>query len=170
MKQLFAPWRMSYILAGEEQAPECIFCAFPQKGRAHYRDHLILVAQPHAFVMMNKFPYGNGHVMVVPRRHVARPAELEPAEWSSICELLRQSVVAVGEALSAKDANIGMNLGRVAGAGIENHCHWHVVPRWSGDVNFMPLFSETKVISEHLESTYARLLPRFLPFGEGPLG
>src|SRR5215831_11992586 len=103
MKQLWAPWRMAYILGEDEQAqaPECILCAFPARGRAHYREHLILVAQPHAYVFMNRYPYGHGHVMVVPRRHVARPDLLEPAEWAATSELLRQTTRAVTDSLSA---------------------------------------------------------------------
>src|SRR5262245_29030875 len=168
MDRLFAPWRMEYILSGDEMAPECIFCAFPAHGRARYREHLILVLQPHAFAILNKFPYNNGHIMVVPRRHVARPEALEADEWAATCELLRQGTRAVGEALGTESFNVGMNLGRPAGAGIEQHCHFHIVPRWNGDSNFMPLLAETKVISEHLASTYERLLPGFLPLGEGP--
>ena len=167
MKQLHAPWRMTYILS-EGKAPECIFCAFPARGRAHFREHMILVSQPHAFVMMNKYPYGNGHVMVVPRRHVALPEQLEAAEWAATGELLRDTVGALGRALPSENFNVGMNLGRVAGAGIDQHVHWHVVPRWNGDTNFMPVLADTRVISEHLEATYEKLLPAFAALGEGP--
>jgi ATP adenylyltransferase len=167
MKQLHAPWRMTYILSGEK-APECIFCAFPARGRAHFREHLILCAQPRAFVIMNKYPYGNGHLMVVPRRHVAAPAQMEAGEWAEVGELVRQTVGVLGGALACESFNVGMNLGRAAGAGIDQHLHWHVVPRWHGDTNFMPLLSETRVISEHLEATYDKLVPAFAQLGEGP--
>jgi ATP adenylyltransferase len=159
---------MAYILAGDDQAPECIFCAFPAQGPEHFREHLILAVAPQAFVMMNKFPYANGHLLVVPRRHVARPDLLEAGEWASTCELLRAATVSLGQALGAANFNIGMNLGRAAGAGIEAHCHWHVVPRWAGDTNFMPLLAETRMINEHLEATYGKLLPAFRALGEGP--
>ena len=167
MKQLHAPWRMTYILS-ESKAPECIFCAFPARGAAHYREHHIVVVQPHAFVIMNKYPYNNGHIMIVPRRHVAQPDQLEPAEWAATSELLRQSVSALGRALKCENFNVGMNLGRAAGAGIDQHLHWHVVPRWAGDTNFMPLLAETRVIAQHLDETYEILLPAFAPLGEGP--
>lgn len=167
MKPLFAPWRMTYILS-EGKAPECIFCAFPARGRAHYREHQILCVQPHAFVIMNKYPYSNGHVMIVPRRHVALPTQLEADEWAATCELVRQTVAAVGTALHCENFNVGMNLGRAAGAGIDQHLHWHVVPRWHGDTNFMPLLAETRVISEHLDETYDKLVPALAPLGEGP--
>src|SRR5690349_19840968 len=98
MKQLHAPWRMTYILS-EDKAPECIFCAYPARGAAHFREHHILVAKEHAFVIMNKYPYGNGHVMVVPRRHVAHPDQMEPAEWNATSELVRATVSAIGRAL-----------------------------------------------------------------------
>ncbi|HJZ88701.1 MAG TPA: HIT domain-containing protein [Polyangia bacterium] len=168
MKQLWAPWRMTYIRSADEPVPACIFCAYPAAGPSHYREHLILVVQPHGFVIMNRFPYGYGHFMVVPRRHVTAPGDLEAAEWAATCELLRAATAAAGRALGTSDFNIGMNLGRAAGAGIADHCHFHVVPRWNGDTNFMPLIGETKVISEHLSETYERLLPELAPLGEGP--
>jgi ATP adenylyltransferase len=159
---------MEYILSGLELATECIFCAFPARGAACYREHLILVAQPHAFVIMNRFPYNNGHLMVVPRAHVGSPVDLAPEAYDATLRLVRDATSAVSSVLAPHGFNIGQNIGRVAGAGIESHCHWHVVPRWSGDTNFMPVLSAAKIISEHLEATYARLLPAFLPLGEGP--
>jgi ATP adenylyltransferase len=116
---------------------------------------------------MNKYPYGNGHVMVVPRRHVGTPDQLPADEWAKISELLRQTVLALGRALACENFNVGMNLGRAAGAGIDQHLHWHVVPRWQGDTNFMPLLAETRVISQHLDETYQKLVPAFATLGEG---
>ena len=159
---------MAYILSGAELANECIFCELPALGPAHYREHLILAAQPHAFVMMNRYPYNNGHVMVVPRSHLGDPADLSPEEFDATLRLVRDATTAIRSVLCPHGFNVGQNLGRVAGAGIENHCHWHIVPRWNGDTNFMPVVAEAKVISEHLEATYARLLPAFAPLGEGP--
>jgi ATP adenylyltransferase len=152
---------MAYILSGEETAEECIFCAFPARGPERFREHLILWADATAFVIMNKFPYNNGHVMVIPRRHVADPELLPEAEYQATCEVVRRATKALRVAVAPQGFNIGMNLGRVAGAGIESHCHWHIVPRWNGDTNFMPVLGETKVISDHLEATYERLLPHF---------
>jgi ATP adenylyltransferase len=159
---------MSYILSGDELSSECIFCKFPAEGPAHFRQHLILVAQPHAFVMMNRFPYNNGHLLVIPRTHVGDPAQLPPEEYDATLRLLRDATSAVRRACNPHGFNLGQNLGRVAGAGIEHHCHWHIVPRWNGDSSFMPVLSETKVISEHLEATYERLLPELAGLGESP--
>ncbi len=111
--------------------------------------------------MMNKFPYNNGHLMVIPRAHVADPADLSPVENAATGELLRRTTTLLRSALGAHGFNLGMNLGRVAGAGIDQHCHWHVVPRWNGDTNFMPVTGDVKVLSEHLLGTYDRLLPLF---------
>jgi ATP adenylyltransferase len=161
MERLWAPWRMAYILSGDELADECIFCAFPARGPEHFREHLILCASERAFVMMNKFPYNNGHVMVIPRAHAASPSELSVEDYTAVALLLRRATDALGAAVNAHGFNLGMNLGRVAGAGIDKHCHWHVVPRWNGDTNFMPVVGEVKVLSEHLYGTYDRLRPHF---------
>lgn len=168
MKQLWAPWRMAYILSGDEPAEECIFCAFPARGRERYRDHLILCSTDTSFVIMNRFPYNNGHVMVVPRRHVGDPEHLPDEEYRAVTEMVRRATGAVRAALGPQGFNVGMNLGRAAGAGIEHHCHWHIVPRWNGDTNFMPVVGEVKVMGDHLVASYERLLPHFAGLGDGP--
>jgi ATP adenylyltransferase len=152
---------MAYILSGEERSDECIFCKYPLEGPGKYRDNLVLCVGEHAFAMMNKYPYNNGHVMVIPRAHVADPSQLTVEQHAATCELLRRATDAIRAALSAQGFNIGMNLGRVAGAGIDQHCHWHIVPRWNGDTNFMPVVGAVKVLSEHVLGTYERLLPHF---------
>lgn len=157
---------MAYILSGEPAPEECIFCAFPAHGPARHREHLILAAAEHAFVIMNRFPYNNGHLMIVPRRHTGDPEHLPAVEYQAATELVRAATRALRAAVSPDGFNVGMNLGRVAGAGIDRHCHWHIVPRWNGDTNFMPVVGEVKVMSEHLEATYDRLLPHFAPLGE----
>lgn len=162
MRRLFAPWRMEFILAGGAPAHVCIFCAFPAEVEAHRRN-LILAVQPQAFVMLNKFPYNPGHLMVIPRRHVARPDQLAPEEWAATSELLRRTIGVLGDALGTADFNVGINVGRAAGAGIDAHVHVHVVPRWPGDNNFMPVIGETKVLPEALERTYDKLRPVFAP-------
>ena len=161
MDRLWAPWRMQYILSGDETADECIFCKFPAAGPEHHREHLILHAGERAFVMLNKFPYNNGHVMVIPRAHAADPSALPVEDWHAVNGLLLVTIEILRETLNAHGFNVGMNLGRVAGAGIDRHLHWHVVPRWNGDTNFMPVTGEVKVISEHLDGTWQRLRPRF---------
>jgi ATP adenylyltransferase len=161
MENLFAPWRMEYILSGAETSSACIFCDKPAREPSHHKEDLLLLVRPLVQVMMNKFPYNNGHVMVIPRRHVADPADLPPDEHDALFRTTTQTSSLIRQALSAHGLNVGMNLGRVAGAGIDQHCHVHVVPRWNGDTNFMPVLSQTKVISEHLAATYDRLKPLF---------
>ncbi len=159
--RLWAPWRMAYILSGEEQSAECIFCAFPARGPERHREHLILAAAADWFIIMNRFPYNNGHIMVVPARHVGDPELLSDAEHAACAEVVRRAGGILRRTLGAHGLNMGMNLGRVAGAGIEHHCHWHLVPRWNGDTNFMPVVGAVKVMSDHLESSYDRLRPAF---------
>ncbi len=167
MDRLWAPWRMAYILSGAELSEECIFCAFPAQP-ARWREHLVLAVGRHSFVMMNKYPYNNGHLMVIPRRHVGDPGDLPAEEYAATGEMLRAATRILGEAVKAQGFNIGMNLGRVAGAGIENHCHWHIVPRWHGDTNYMPVVGEVKVMSQHLEDGYDTLRPLFAPLDAEP--
>jgi ATP adenylyltransferase len=154
---------MAYILSaqGAEGVQECIFCRFPAEGPAQHEEHQILCCTPQAFVIMNRYPYNSGHVMVVPRSHTADLIALSAADYQATCELLRQSVAIVTDGLKAHGANLGMNLGRVSGAGIDQHAHFHIVPRWNGDTNFMPVIGDTKVLSEHMLATYAKLRPAF---------
>ena len=161
MDRLFAPWRMTYILGDEERPQGCIFCTHPVSPAGDHRTLRVLAVREHAFVMMNRFPYANGHLLVSPRRHVAALDALPADEQAALSELLAASVAAVRSAIEPDGFNVGMNLGRTAGAGIADHLHWHVVPRWEGDHNFMPVLGETRVINEHLDSTFDRLLPHF---------
>jgi ATP adenylyltransferase len=152
---------MSYILSGDTQPPECIFCAFPARGAERHREHLILSVGKAGFVIMNRFPYNNGHVMVVPHRHVSDPEALDGDDYRGLAELLRRAVGVLRGALRCEGLNVGMNLGRAAGAGIDQHIHWHIVPRWEGDTNFMPVVGEVKVMGDHLDTSYDRLRPAF---------
>ncbi len=166
MDRLWAPWRMAYILGTEgaqteHGAQSCIFCSFPAQGPSRHEEHQILFSTQHCFAIMNRFPYNSGHIMVVPRLHTADLMELPEREYQATCELLRRSIQIVSKELSAHGANVGMNLGRVAGAGIDQHAHFHIVPRWNGDTNFMPVLGDTKVLSEHLLATYHKLRPAF---------
>lgn len=160
MRQLWAPWRIKYILA--DKADGCIFCDKPKEDKDE--ENLILHRGRKCFVMMNKFPYNNGHLMVAPYRHTADLAGLSPEEREEIMALAGISVEVLEKVLSAQGFNIGMNLGRVAGAGIDQHLHLHIVPRWSGDTNFMPILGDVKVISEALEETYRKLKSGFESF------
>ena len=150
MDQLWAPWRMELIAKGEAAAG-CIFCDLP-RGRDD-RENLILGRTQHTFAILNRFPYNNGHLMVVPRAHTDDLLSLPPAEHAELAEMVRVAVGLLGRAYAAHGYNVGMNLGRVAGAGIADHLHWHVVPRWGGDTNFMPVVGRTKVLPQVLLDT-----------------
>lgn len=160
MKVLWAPWRMTYIAGDREQG--CLLCS-KLKGRDD-RGNLILCRSSHSFVILNRFPYTSGHLMVAPNRHVASLDELNEGEMVALMALLKQSIIILKRALKPDGFNVGMNIGSVAGAGIEDHIHFHIVPRWNGDTNFMPVLVETKVMPEYLEKTYDRLIS----FVEGP--
>jgi len=154
MENLWAPWRMRYIESVEDEKG-CIFCDKPEEEND--RENLILFRSDFSFIIMNKFPYNNGHLLIVPYRHEADFMNLSDDELKDINRLIKKSYSALGEALRPHGINIGVNLGRVAGAGIENHIHYHIVPRWDGDTNFMPVIGQTKVISQGLEETYDKL-------------
>jgi ATP adenylyltransferase len=154
MEQLWAPWRLEYIEKGAKQ-PGCIFCEKPRGGDA---ENLIIHRGERAYVLLNLYPYSNGHVMVAPYRHVADPGDLEGDERAEMWSLLDASLRALRTAMEPHGFNAGMNLGRVAGAGVEDHVHLHVVPRWNGDTNFMPVLADVKVMPEHLSRTRDRLV------------
>ena len=156
MERLWAPWRSEYIYGGKRERG-CLFCRLYRS-----RDdvaNLVVARGRLGFVALNRFPYNNGHLMVAPVRHVATPERLTAAEARELWELAARSVRALKQALRPQGFNLGANLGRVAGAGVAGHLHLHVVPRWNGDTNFMPVTGQTKVISEHLVATAARLRP-----------
>jgi len=156
MQVLWAPWRMAYI--GGPKTPGCIFCAALES--ADRRGHLVLACEP-AIVMLNKFPYSNGHLLVAPRRHAGQLRELPADEFRNLMDTLQRSATVVGDAVRAEGLNIGMNMGAAAGAGVADHLHWHIVPRWTGDTNFMTMLADVRVIPEHLEVIYDRLQPLF---------
>ena len=151
---------MDYVsTAGEKNASGCIFCdhlASADDAAAH-----VLFRGEHAFALLNAFPYNTGHLMVAPLRHVGDVADLDGAERAGLFELACRSVEIVRAAMGAQGFNTGMNLGEAGGAGIPGHLHMHVVPRWNGDTNFMPITGHTKVLPEMLADTYAKLKPGF---------
>jgi ATP adenylyltransferase len=158
LERLWAPWRMAYIT--QEPRPGCLFCrviADPSDPDAE----LVVWRPEGAIVMLNKFPYNPGHVMVAPTAHKGDLADLDDAESASLMAALRRTIRVLREALTPEGFNVGANLGRVAGAGIPDHVHLHVVPRWNGDTNFMPVLSEVKVINEHLQQTAEKLRQAF---------
>jgi ATP adenylyltransferase len=158
MKQLWAPWRMELVSKNEPQQG-CIFCDLPKS--TDDRANLILGRSQRTFAILNRFPYNNGHLMVVPYSHVGEPSGLSPEENGELAEMVRVALRLVGKGYGPQGYNVGMNLGRVAGAGIADHLHWHVVPRWGGDTNFMPVLGDTKVMPEHLRASWDRLRPLF---------
>jgi ATP adenylyltransferase len=165
--RLWAPWRMEYILRPKGEG--CIFCEFAVAPPESFREKLVLLVQEHALVCLNKYPFAASHLLVAPRRHVSDITALESGEYDSVMRLVRETVARVRPATKAEGVNVGMNLDRAAGAGIEEHLHSHVVPRWSGDSNFMPVLADVRVMVEHLDDSWRRLAPLFddLP-GEHP--
>ncbi len=160
MDRLWAPWRMPYIMSTVKQNEEgCVFCNMLTE--AEDERNLILRRGAHAFVVMNLFPYNAGHLMVVSTRHTGDYASLTAEEHVELTSLIARSQAALVRTLSPHGFNIGMNLGRVSGAGIVDHLHYHIVPRWSGDSNFMSVVADTKVISESLSDTWRRLKSAF---------
>ncbi len=161
MEHLWAPWRMPYIL-GEKGPPAdvgCILCDKPKEKKD--KANLILYRGEMGFVMMNLYPYNNGHLMVCPYQHAASLEALDEPVLQSLMLLLKKSEIALKKSSKPDGINIGLNLGRAAGAGIEQHLHFHLVPRWGGDTNFMAVTSNTRVVPEGLEATYKRLKPYF---------
>ncbi len=144
MKQLWAPWRMEYILGPKEGG--CPLCVPPSEDEGR----LVLRRSARSLVMLNKFPYTNGHLLVLPQRHVGRPWQLEREEFDDLQRLLLFSLQTLEGALRPHGMNLGMNLGEVAGAGVDGHLHYHIVPRWSGDHNYMAVIAEVRLINGYL--------------------
>ncbi len=155
-EQLWAPWRLNYI-ENADKAVGCIFCNFPAEGLDQDEKNLILYRGAHAFIILNAFPYSNGHLMVVPYRHTSKMENFDDAEMLEVMQLTRLSIQLLKYAFEPDGFNLGVNMGRVAGAGIADHLHWHIVPRWNGDTNFMPVLADVRVIPESLGVVYTRL-------------
>lgn len=156
-KMIWAPWRTGFVLGKKEKG--CVFCN--RLRRKDSERNLILVRRKHVFVILNKFPYNSGHVMVVPVRHVGQLEKLTVAESNELFEMTRTTVSVIKKTLGPNGFNLGMNLGRMAGAGVPGHLHMHIVPRWQGDTNFMPIVGKTEVISIPLGPIYAALQKEF---------
>jgi len=155
-EHLWATWRLKYI-EGADKIEGCIFCQFPAQPPERDKELLILHRGNHAFIILNAYPYSNGHLMVVPYRHTATMEELTDPELLEVMRLTRVGIRALGAAFAPHGYNLGVNMGRVAGAGIADHLHWHIVPRWNGDTNFMPVLGDVRVIPESLANVYDRL-------------
>ncbi|MFQ5498717.1 MAG: HIT domain-containing protein [Candidatus Zixiibacteriota bacterium] len=152
-KTIWAPWRAAFVLGKKEKG--CIFCK--RLKMADSARNLIIYRGRLAFVILNKYPYNAGHTMVVPKRHVGQIELLTEDEGAELFELTRRIVAVIKKALGPDSLNLGMNLGRGSGAGIPGHCHMHIVPRWRGDTNFMPVIGDTKIISLPLGPVYDAL-------------
>jgi ATP adenylyltransferase len=153
VKQLWAPWRLEYIKSADDDTG-CVFCAAVEGDD---EDRLVVARGAHAIVLLNKFPYSSGHFMVAPVRHVGEFGDLGGEEVLELHRLASAGMGALAETYSPQGYNVGWNLGRIAGAGVVDHVHLHVVPRWAGDTNFMPVLADTKVLPEHLQETRRQL-------------
>ncbi len=153
MRQMWAPWRMEYILSHKDKG--CFICEAAKAGPSE--ENLLLFKGDSCLVILNRFPYNPGHLMVAPVRHVGDITQMEPDEHCEMMSLASVCVEVMRELMNPDGFNLGINLGKVAGAGLETHVHLHVVPRWAGDTNFMPVLADVKVIPEHLVSTYRKL-------------
>ena len=157
---MLTPWRMGYIAnTRKKSASSCIFCDLPKQKSSS--NNLVLFKNEFIFVVLNKFPYSNGHLMVMPRRHLKNFQDIDSKEHENIGFFISKCVKALSKSYNPDGYNIGLNIGRVAGAGIENHLHYHIVPRWNGDSNFMTIINNTRLIPEDLEKTYQKLVPFF---------
>ncbi|MGA2409401.1 MAG: HIT domain-containing protein [Candidatus Binataceae bacterium] len=158
-ERLWAPWRSAYLTAADQRSKRCIFC-FGRLGSKALRQRLVLHAGRLGVVMLNRYPYSSGHLLVAPRTHTGSPDLLEPEERHAIADLVAIAAANLRKAYKPAGLNIGANLGRAAGASFE-HLHWHLVPRWEGDTNFMTVLSSTRVLGQALAETYALLEPLF---------
>ena len=154
MKTMWAPWRMEYILGEKEKG--CIFCRALSD-----QDNLTLYKGKVTMVVMNKYPYINGHLLVAPTRHLSLLEQLSKNEMGDLLETVEKSVGILKKVMNPDGFNVGLNLGKVAGAGVEEHLHFHIVPRWSGDTNALTVFADVRVIPEHLQATCNNLKPYF---------
>jgi ATP adenylyltransferase len=162
MEKLWSPWRSNYIDSFKEKKNnnECVFCS-AQNENMENDDCLIVFKSTNCFVMLNLYPYNSGHVMVIPNRHVASLKELSKDELNEMMEVVTLSMEALEIAMKPQGYNFGANLGKAAGAGIDEHIHFHIVPRWNGDTNFMPVLGEVKIISQDLLVTKKNLINIF---------
>lgn len=154
-KPLWAPWRMEFIRA--EKPKGCIFCEFPAAPAADDRKNLVVHRSTHAYTCLNRYPYNSGHVMVIPRAHVDDVGALSAEAYADLGEEVRRALAVLRAVYAPDGVNLGMNLGRAAGAGIVDHLHWHAVPRWAGDNNFMPVLADQRVVVEALAAAWERL-------------
>ena len=157
-KTLCSPWRFDYVSTAAKQAG-CIFCSATENAEA--ADSLVVHRAKRNFIILNRYPYNNGHLMIAPYEHIPDPADADPAVLEEMMRLFQQAVQALRKVYQPDGFNMGMNLGKCAGAGVEGHYHLHVVPRWNGDTNFLSTLAETRVLPEEFSVTLAKLKPHF---------
>ncbi len=153
IKRLWAPWRITYILT--PKLKKCLFCTVAKQKND--RENLILERRKNCFVILNKYPYNNGHIMIVPYKHTSSLEELDNKTLLEMMKIAQKYLIKMKKIMKAEGFNIGINIGKIAGAGIKEHIHLHIVPRWNGDNNFMPVLANHRIISESLESVYKKL-------------
>ncbi len=155
MEHLWAPWRMAFIQPETPPPPGCIFCTQPAAQRDD--EYHILYRGEHCFMMLNKYPYNNGHLMVAPFQHVGQLEKLDAATLADLMGQAQLALKAIGHVMHPDGFNMGFNQGKVAGAGFAEHIHFHIVPRWNGDTNFMPVIADVKVMPDYLDNVYRQL-------------
>ena len=158
---MWAPWRIEYIV-GPKNHDACIFCTYANGTEDTFREHLTVVSTEFCFGTLNRYPFASGHLMVMPKRHVAHLTDLPDEEYDALFRLVRDTSTRLKAAVRAEGLNVGINLGATAGAGLAEHLHVHVVPRWSGDTNFMPVLADVRVMPQYLDETWAHLYSFFL--------
>lgn len=160
MEYLWSPWRLAYVTGADAISVGCLFCDASGASSSDH-DELVIIRAPLAYIILNRYPYNNGHLMVAPKRHVGTLHGATPDELSEIMRLTRHAEIALSEAYQPQGINVGINLGRPAGAGVVDHLHVHLVPRWTGDTSFMSVVGNVRVLPEELGQTAARLRPIF---------
>jgi len=161
VKNLWAPWRYAWIKESSRGVDNCFICDALQESGDQDRKNLVLYRGKSCLVIMNRYPYSNGHVMIAPKRHIADPRQIKPEEWLETGELTQIVLEALARTISPHGFNLGWNIGQIAGAGLEQHLHQHIVPRWEGDTNYLPVLGKTKVISQDLWECYDLLVKTF---------
>jgi ATP adenylyltransferase len=159
---------MEYILGARRDG--CVFCGYAAAEPGAFRANLTLVVQPHAFVCLNRYPFAASHLLVIPRRHISDLADLADEEYDAMMRLVRDAATRLRRVTNADGLNVGWNLGKAAGAGIAEHLHAHLVPRWNGDTNFLPVIADVRIMPEYLDQSWDRLRPAFADLaGDHPL-
>jgi ATP adenylyltransferase len=160
---LWAPWRMEYILGAKPEG--CVLCAITSADPRELGKNHVLALLPDTLVCLNRYPFAAGHLLVLPRRHVGDLLELADGEYASLMHTLREAAARLRSAVKCQGLNLGFNLGAPAGGSITDHAHGHIVPRWTGDTNFMPVLADVRVMPQHLDDTYRHLAPYFADLG-----